>query len=134
MEGPPCPACASEIGRASCRERGLVSDWSSDVCSSDLDITAVKEQVLHKKIVCDKRILPELHFNGHAVLDEVSLFVRPNRFADTLVLQVRPLFREWKVHHVLHVLPRSEERRVGKEGWSVTGVQTCALPILTSPL
>src|SRR5437016_1809806 len=27
--------------------------------------------------------------------------------------------------------PRSEERRVGKEGadWSVTGVQTCALPI-----
>src|SRR5437016_5337140 len=39
------PAAIRQIGRASCRERGvecgrrhtrLVSDWSSDVCSSDL--------------------------------------------------------------------------------------------------
>jgi len=26
----------NEIGRASCRERGYIGDWSSDVCSSDL--------------------------------------------------------------------------------------------------
>src|SRR5437762_581137 len=30
------PARNREIGRASCRERDYIGDWSSDVCSSDL--------------------------------------------------------------------------------------------------
>src|SRR3546814_2834484 len=69
-----------------------ISDWSSDVCSSDLFTTLVMFQLFNA-------------FNAHS--DEQSAFhglFRNHWLWAALALSL-----------ILHILVRSEERRVGKE-------------------
>src|SRR3546814_5940945 len=66
-----------------------ISDWSSDVCSSDLHYQLIK-QVLWEKVRQNPKVRELLLFTGDRVL-------RPDNFDS------------------LRGLPRSEERRVGKE-------------------
>src|SRR5262249_58551828 len=82
------------------RHTRLVSDWSSDVCSSDLR----RHRVRH--VLLDRR---ELRHGRH--LRERRLRRLPGRH---LQGERRGLHRRQRVH----LRQRSEERRVGKEGRS----------------
>src|SRR3546814_16662455 len=95
-----------------------ISDWSSDVCSSDL-----KSFVDVKSDVC---IIPP---NSFALARTVEYFRIPrstlvvclgkSTYARCgIIVNVTPLEPEWEGHVTLEF--RSEERRVGKEG-----VSTC---------
>src|SRR3546814_17724353 len=88
----------------------LISDWSSDVCSSDLQLTGV---------ALEQRLQLQLgHGPAHAMQFGVALgqVFHPEM---VVVMQVQ----QGAVHvqqHRIDLVPRSEERRVGKE-W----VSTC---------
>src|SRR3546814_5452279 len=79
-----------------------ISDWSSDVCSSDLDVTLVRE----RDVLLRRRLRNT----------ELGELIRP---ADTVVATTTPvkealqMFLEYPVKYLYVV--RSVERRVGKE-------------------
>src|SRR3546814_12225934 len=87
-----------------------ISDWSSDVCSSDLmfsskDISAIPEenQVLDHSLIC----MVSSSFRGKQQLPVIINGKTYYAYCQNCV---------WKLNNV----PRSEERRVGKES-----VSTC---------
>src|SRR5437762_3557766 len=120
---------ARQIGRASCRERGYIGDWSSDVCSSDL--------ARRPRSGCRPYgRLPPLPDGLHPARSPAGrvarLSIRPGRspgHARGARRRLQRLGCDAYADATDRTRGRSEERRVGNEGTSVTGVQTCALPI-----
>src|SRR5262249_58376479 len=95
----------------------LVSDWSSDVCSSDLDI--VRELVADGvTIFLTTQYLEEAdHLADRiAVLDQGRLVAQGT--PSELKRQVPGSHVRLRFANVLELDARSEERRVGKEGRS----------------
>src|SRR3546814_19742256 len=87
-----------------------ISDWSSDVCSSDLPVT-------ERLIADDPRAVIELR-SADAV--ELLLLVRPAQFGSDVerrgdLIAERSIDRPSSRHDPPAVGRRSEERRVGKE-------------------
>src|SRR3546814_15403126 len=84
-----------------------ISDWSSDVCSSDLDAPSdlPAESVMHLEV--DEQGSAEVRERIAATLAHVLREVRET------VADWRPMCD--KVNDLVQVLKRSEERRVGKE-------------------
>src|SRR3546814_20243526 len=87
-----------------------ISDWSSDVCSSDLDLLVLGE-ALHER--CAVELVEALHRTRHHLADL--------DFHDSQAALLYQLVGQGAGSHLVgghH--DRSEERRVGKEG-----VRTC---------
>src|SRR3546814_14158697 len=82
-----------------------ISDWSSDVCSSDLELKCSKTipcGVCRKAgVVCEYR--------------EVDRKRRPASQDHVVLLQSRVAWLEDFIQSLQNASPRSEERRVGKE-------------------
>src|SRR3546814_17582371 len=94
-----------------------ISDWSSDVCSSDLDTLPARPSLNYAHI-----IVPEEVGGLMRAIDAFS-----GTFTVACALKLAPLWfvrpgelraAEWKEFDLegLHPTWRSEERRVGKEG------------------
>src|SRR5205814_7472213 len=91
------------------RHTRCLSDWSSDVCSSDLDAAAQQHAQVLAELAADQRLL-----GADLQVEDAERAVRISRVgklaaADAHQIddgQARPAER----------YPRSEERRVGKEG------------------
>src|SRR5262249_59002014 len=81
------------------RHTRLVNDWSSDVCSSDLEII--------------QRVLRAAGVHSHEDIDEIIMVGGSSRIP---VLAERLTALLGKAPRLVE--PRSEERRVGKEGRS----------------
>src|SRR3546814_13701330 len=84
-----------------------ISDWSSDVCSSDLDVAAIAgvSPITASRVVSGKmNVDSELAARVRSAVDKLGY--RPDPSARALASA--------KSTHVV-VLVRSEERRVGKE-------------------
>src|SRR3546814_20599122 len=88
-----------------------ISDWSSDVCSSDLVVEALGAHRLGQFVV---------QLGRHRLADLLHRALEDRRLARQLLVAVA--FREGDVHRagLAHggtdeLLLRSEERRVGKE-------------------
>src|SRR3546814_3472017 len=77
-----------------------ISDWSSDVCSSDLAVRSPGDRVASQRVHSDRLVAPPHIIVG--VLQEGDLSVRGSTYQDQSVFRRRPA-------------DRSEERRVGKE-------------------
>src|SRR3712207_9535157 len=101
-------------------------DWSSDVCSSDLDVVIAQESVDHILVFAQVRHDAELYLRvvgreEQAILvgDECFAYLLAVLVADGDVLQVRVARAEASrsgdrlVERCMHP-SRSEERRVGK--------------------
>src|SRR3546814_15838899 len=91
-----------------------ISDWSSDVCSSDLELVAREQQVPPGVDVLEDHVGEEVDRNGvepgEGLIEheQVGLVHHRRRQLDPLCHAAREL-------EDLVVRPRSEERRVGKE-------------------
>src|SRR5262249_56894786 len=98
------------------RHTRLVSDWSSDVCSSDLSMSVDMTAVQHRKRLMVEG-LQELHLN-QTTASGAQLFRGEARFADrhTLEIDLRDGGKK-----LVSGDRRSEERRVGKEGRGTGG-------------
>src|SRR3546814_15476866 len=87
-----------------------ISDWSSDVCSSDLDITRAGDWLM----TLARELRPDLiHLNGYA---HAALPWR----SPVVVVAHSCVLSWWRAVHGCEAPPewrtyRSEERRVGKE-------------------
>src|SRR3546814_12196260 len=85
-----------------------ISDWSSDVCSSDLAVAGVRSAQLRDL----RLVLRERHFGQARIVDQApaavvvpaGLFVDGQGFGPVACTVAEQQFRQ-----------RSEERRVGKE-------------------
>src|SRR3546814_19645910 len=94
-----------------------ISDWSSDVCSSDLVIKAIRAS----KYKVDGRILPVANADIPATIFCVAdLTPRLRQILIDFDANVTPDNQGFYGYHRTHKVYRSEERRVGKEG-----VSTC---------
>src|SRR3546814_6122086 len=83
-----------------------ISDWSSDVCSSDLEKAALEQ--------CDVVFFATPH--GVAMSQAQHLLEHNVRIIDLAAdfrLQDTQVFERW--YKMPHACPQSEERRVGKE-------------------
>src|SRR5262249_59400937 len=93
------------------RHTRLVSDWSSDVCSSDLPIglpliiSGVRSATLQIVSTATIAALVSLGGLGRYVVDGLKLRDFPQMFSGALLVAVLALLLD----------ARSEERRVGKE-------------------
>src|SRR5205814_5567062 len=93
------------------RHTRCLSDWSSDVCSSDLTVAAKNIYLVpclktFQKCHMRPHSIPE----SHDMLFQRSLLVHVRREEPTILLpSIRSLWRSQ------FALTRSEERRVGKE-------------------
>src|SRR3546814_18913641 len=106
-----------------------ISDWSSDVCSSDLPISAQKAQPRTSKLLPIKQGLSNFLFSRAAsrsvrALDNL-LHVFGKNLRGLLRVGTGEQDQPTAQDHALFVGLRSEERRVGKEcvrtfwsGWS----------------
>src|SRR3546814_13517653 len=84
-----------------------ISDWSSDVCSSDLRIGDHRKQDAEQRAIADPaRIIDDAHRFGMARLAVVRPLIFGGRGAAAMIAR-------FDRNDALHV--RSEERRVGKE-------------------
>src|SRR3546814_21114893 len=104
-----------------------ISDWSSDVCSSDLAQAKVKQLLVANRTYAHAQDLAERHGGVALPLDELDrhLFLTDIVFSATAARE--PILSKAQVaaalaarrHRPLLLLdlavPRSEERRVGKE-------------------
>src|SRR3546814_14032710 len=91
-----------------------ISDWSSDVCSSDLEIERMRPTApppLRQSIQQDERFSFDIAFSVFSA----SAFTRAPRVLRERVMSLWSMLQSAKLSRV-----RSEERRVGKEG-----VSTC---------
>src|SRR3546814_18518644 len=88
-----------------------ISDWSSDVCSSDLSVLHTLEEA-------------RANYYDAYLSDKPAPPLQPglHRFDDWSLEDLRecidwtPFFRAWELHGTYpSILDRSEERRVGKE-------------------
>src|SRR3546814_18245090 len=96
-----------------------ISDWSSDVCSSDLHVHAV----LQEGGRVPEEVAGKLHLVVGGLVHEGELVALGVKILDILGVEPHPLHRFRRaeadvglapVDQVLQ-LPRTEERRVGKE-------------------
>src|SRR5207302_4351165 len=91
-------------------------DWSSDVCSSDLeDVRVVLGKVAHSQKAMERptRLAAVKQPRLEVTNREITVGVGPQR-------------EELAVPGAVHRLePRSEERRVGKEGRCGSGAEGC---------
>src|SRR5262249_56609103 len=91
------------------RHTRLVSDWSSDVCSSDLEVVAGPDQAAGDRV------------EGQADVHEGVAAQAGQHHGDDDRAVDGGIARAARVERVV---VRSEERRVGKEGRSVWGAKT----------
>src|SRR5438046_3337615 len=93
------------------RHTRLVSDWSSDVCSSDLGSTAVRRHPVPEgvEVAGERRLVEAPRRERRAV---VLIAVEPLPAGDDLQASVE----EIEAARSCRFRRRSEERRVGKEG------------------
>src|SRR5262249_59879078 len=91
----------------------LVSDWSSDVCSSDLKLAEegklAKGRHNFKKALWGDSPIKALTEEGGLKAALRKWTANFNAEADWLMIGALRTLQRW------HVAPRSEERRVGKE-------------------
>src|SRR5262249_58559063 len=87
------------------RHTRLVSDWSSDVCSSDLDMVATLGELggLHT--------LEDFAVQAASYVEPIS-----TRYHQIDLFELPPSNHGVVALILLKMLERSEERRVGKEG------------------
>src|SRR5205807_7867228 len=97
----------------------LQGDWSSDVCSSDLEAPVVRRHVLLFEVAED-RVEPAAARAGH-VLGAKDRAVVALEVLDALLDPIERVVTVEADHVALVELHRSEERRVGKEGRSWRG-------------
>src|SRR3546814_17682186 len=105
-----------------------ISDWSSDVCSSDLSSHCTTKSIFHKRFIDETFRVSDVQFNH----PQVGIDTPPplNKACDgTMVLariaprpapSICPVLIERALENPL-VSARSEERRVGE-----VGVSTCS--------
>src|SRR3546814_20814067 len=92
-----------------------ISDWSSDVCSSDLEVVLDAVVAKDQRTIARDSLVPWLPAPGRVrVLVEVATgpAVAEPEIDSVLAADVRPRDRG------VPLLPRSDERRVGKESVS----------------
>src|SRR3546814_13778089 len=82
-----------------------ISDWSSDVCSSDLLLVLLRS---HLKLMFLFRKLG-------AALNEESGVLAAIQLAEDRLVHARKRSVDLRRNRALRLIPRSEERRVGKE-------------------
>src|SRR3546814_11686849 len=87
-----------------------ISDWSSDVCSSDLLV----ERVFPPGVVFIADLWPEVEAANHRPDDLIALFAGSRDVFHFRLIQAL-LSEHCQQAHVAALDVRSEERRVGKE-------------------
>src|SRR5262245_24152646 len=124
-------AAGAEIGRASCRERGwmaggrgrrrhtrCLSDWSSDVCSSDL--CWPKALTMRWRSSCARKALPARRLIWWAT----NPAAKPAASSTAALARKNGARSKGVAASASPPVPRSEERRVGKEGgWRGAGAE-----------
>src|SRR3546814_17462552 len=93
-----------------------ISDWSSDVCSSDLEGNAALELALDDRDVDDATDIDSVEATARDLTHRAEIVCRfagddADRATDGVASEQRTL-------RALQALDRAEERRVGKEGVS----------------
>src|SRR3546814_1701108 len=83
-----------------------ISDWSSDVCSSDLWKTAIGQFVRFEMIICERKLRRTVDADGHRRRNAPTFL--PDRVPASHIL-IMPHSIDAESNK------RSEERRVGKE-------------------
>src|SRR3546814_13290571 len=87
-----------------------ISDWSSDVCSSDLGVFAVGESAKAAAIAAD------VYENNIAVITDAEAIGRFDTITEAETFEIE----HWSLEQAKPGAATSEERRVGQEG-----VSTC---------
>src|SRR3546814_16471897 len=87
-----------------------ISDWSSDVCSSDLIAFNIKETFLGESDSSGFAL-----FVKHLIAGEFMQLHHLERYRHRISIEGNPLYYYAVIGRTLAPLRRSEERRVGKE-------------------
>src|SRR3546814_19963739 len=92
-----------------------ISDWSSDVCSSDLEMHAGQssKRFSEAALAAMREVIPGKNLDGQG-WHEVRSAERASRNNDDII-PCRPIELATFRGHLLRRRDRSEERRVGKE-------------------
>src|SRR5205814_5471757 len=100
------------------RHTRCLSDWSSDVCSSDLTELLAETPVDQLQVMEKPTVI--FRVNGNTWLDAIVRYlVRPREAGRIKTRLIKKMLER------LNAEPRSEERRVGKEGRSRGGAGAC---------